>query len=261
MSKINLIDIQKRKLNDSYLVWYVVTKNIKITGTSNCVESKVLYIIYGIDKLGYRQVLAVLFEKENDNRFWLEVFEDFKARNAKNVFFIVTPSNRNLERCVKIVYNSIKVVHSPDSVIESITKYFSDRPSRALKVSFKNLFLAKDISSLELELQFFKDKYMNNKVILMLLERKESEIKKFYEYSYEIRKFLYPYYAFHEFKKFLNKLNTLDKLCSNLTEVIEFCLPYINQFEAGRTQYKAEWLDLINIFYETYPIEMEVYVS
>lgn len=259
MSKINLVDLQKRNLKTAYLAWFVITKNIKVR-FSNCIETKTLYIIYGIDKLGNRQVLGMFFENENDNRFWLETFEDFKAKNAQNVLFIVTPANRNLERCVKIVYNSIRVVHSPDSVIESITKYFSDRPSRALKVSFKNLFLAKDLQALDLELQFFKDKYINNKVILMLLERKEKDIRKFYEYGYDIRKFLYPYYAIHEFKKFLNKLNTLENLCCSVNEIIEFCLPYINHFEVGRTHYKAEWLDLISVFYETFPQDMEVYI-
>lgn len=259
MSKINLIDLQKRKFQASYLAWFVFTKNIKVR-LSSCIEVQTLYCIYGIDKLGNRQVLGMFFENENDNRFWLEVFEDFKARNAQNVFFIVTPNNRNLERCVKIVYNSIRVVHSPDSIIESITKYFSDKPSRALRTSFKNLFLAKDLQALELELQFFKDKYIDNKVILMLLGRKELEIKKFYQYSYDIRKFLYPYYSLHEFKKFLNKLNTLDNLSCSINEIIEFCLPYINHFELGRTQYKSEWLNLISIFYETFSNEMEVYI-
>lgn len=260
MSKINLIDLQKRKLQASYLAWFVFTKNIKVR-LSTCIEVQTLYCIYGIDQLGNRQVLGMFFENKNDNRFWLEVFEDFRARNAQNVLFIVIPNNHNIERCVKIVYNGIKVVHSPDCITENITKYFSDRPSRALKISCKNLFLAKDLQAFELELQFFKDKYMSNKVILMLLERKELEIKQFYQYNYDIRKFLYPYYAIHEFKKFLNKLNTLETLCSNINEIIEFCLPYINHFEIGRTHYKSEWLSLVNTFYETYPNEMEVYLN
>lgn len=261
MASINLIDLQKRKLKECYIAWYFITKSIKIRETS-CIETKLLYVLYGIDRLGNRQVLGIFFEDESDNRFWLEVFEDFKHRNAKNVLFLVTPSNRNIERCIKIVYNRVRVVNSPDSIMESITKYFSDRPSRVLKTNFKNLFLAKDLYTLDLELQFFKDKYIDNKVILMLLERREKDIRAFYQYdNYELRKLLYPYYAIREFKKFLNKLNTLDDLCCNITEVIEFCLSYINKFELGRSQYKNEWLNLISILYDTYPEEMEVYIN
>lgn len=260
MVKINLVDFQKRNLKTSYIVWYFVSKLINIR-TSNCIEQRMLYLLYGIDKLGNRQVLGIYFDKQNDNRFWLETFEDIKAKGADNVMFLVTPANRNIERCVKLVYNNIKIVKSPEDVMETITKYFSDRPSRSLKISFKNLFLSSNIDTLNGELQLFKDKYAHNKVILMLLERKEAKIKEFYQYNYELRKFLYPYYAIRDMKKFLNKLNTLEELCSSLTEVIEFCLPYINTFEKGRSQYKEEWLNILSVLYDEYPEDMEVYIQ
>lgn len=260
MAKINLVDFQKRNLQSSYLVWYFVSKLINIR-TSNCIEQRMLYLLYGIDKLGNRQVLGIYFDKKSDNRFWLETFEDIKAKGVDNVMFLVTPANRNIERCVKLVYNNIKIVKSPEDVMETITKYFSDRLSRSLKISFKNLFLSSNIDTLNGELQLFKDKYAHNKVILMLLERKEDLIKEFYQYNYELRKFLYPYYAIRDMKKFLNKLNTLEKLCSNLTEIIEFCLPYVNTFEKGRSQYKEEWLNILSVLYEEYPEDMEVYIQ
>ena len=37
MSKINLIDLQKRKFQASYLAWFVFTKNIKVR-LSSCIE-------------------------------------------------------------------------------------------------------------------------------------------------------------------------------------------------------------------------------
>lgn len=260
MYKINLNDFQKRKLKNAYIVWYLVKKQINIRN-ANCIEHRDLYILYGIDNLGNREVLGIYFDKEKDNRFWLEVFEDIQSRGAKNIMFVVLPRNRNIERCIKLVYNNIKIVKSPEDIMEKITKYFSDKLSRALKISFKNLFLSTDITTLNEELELFKEKYANNKVILMLIENSENEIKAFYEYNYEIRKLLYPYYAIREMIKFLNKLNTLDILCSNITEVIEYCLPFVNSFEKGRSQYKVEWLNILSVLYEEYPKDMEVYIQ
>lgn len=260
MGQINLNDLQKRKLNKCYIAWYIIAQEITIRD-SICMQKKKLYIIYGVDIVGNRQIIGMYFEKKNDNRFWLEVFEDLKARNAETVLFLVTPPHRNIERCVKILYNNIRIVYAPDDVILSITKFFAEKPSRALKISFKNLFLAENIDKYKIELQLFKDQYVENKVILMLLEKKESMIEKYYEYSYEIRKFLYPYYAIREIRKYLNKLNNLEELCTNLTEVTEFFLPYINQFEIGRSYYKKEWLELMSNIYETFSNELEVYLD
>lgn len=260
MGQIDLNDLQKRKLNKCYLAWYIITKEILIKD-STCIQKKKLYVIYGVDVIGNRQIIGTYFEKNDDNRFWLETFEDLKARNAETVLFLVTPPHHNIERCVKIVYNSIRIVYTPDDVISSITKFFAEKPSRALTTSFKNLFLAENIEKYKKELQLFKEQYINNKVILMLLEKKEKQIEKYYEYSYLIRKFLYPYYSIREMKKNLNKLNNLEKLCENLTEVTEFFIPYINKFEAGRSYYKKEWLDLISMLYDTYSKDLEVYLD
>ncbi len=259
MPKTNLTDMQKRKLKKEYIMWYLVTKEIKIR-IANCIESKQLNVLCGIDKLGARQVLGIYMEKEKDNRFWLEIFEDLRGRNAERVMFLVTPKDHNVERCAKMVYNGIKIVECPESITESISRYFPDKPSRALKISFKNLFLVENKEALEVELQLFKDRYINNKLILKLLENKEENIRRFYEYTYEVRRLLYPYYAIRDMKSYINKISNLEEMLSNITEISEYCMPYVNSYEKGRSQTKEEWLKIVNALYEAYPNEMEVYM-
>lgn len=75
-----------------------------------------------------------------------------------------------------------------------------------------------------------------------MLEDSEKEIESFYKYNYSLRKLLYPYYLIREMQKYLNKINTREKLCANINEVIEVFMPYIHTFEAGRSYSKIEWL-------------------
>ena len=53
MGQINLIDLQKRKLEKCYLAWYVIDKEI-IIRDENCIQKKILYTIYGVEILGSR---------------------------------------------------------------------------------------------------------------------------------------------------------------------------------------------------------------
>jgi len=53
MGQINLIDLQKRKLEKCYLAWYVIDKEI-IIRDENCIQKKILYTICGVDILGSR---------------------------------------------------------------------------------------------------------------------------------------------------------------------------------------------------------------
>ena len=144
MEKITLTDLQKRKLNKFYIAVYVVTKNIKIR-TETCITEKELYVFYGLNIMGNREILGIFFNVENNNRFWLEKFEDFQARNLNEILFFVTPANKNIERCIKIIYNDVKIIHSPDYIFENITKFLANHPSRKMKIALKELFLTKNI--------------------------------------------------------------------------------------------------------------------
>ena len=52
MGQINLIDLQKRKLEKCYLAWYVIDK--EIIRDENCIQKKIIYTIYGVELLGSR---------------------------------------------------------------------------------------------------------------------------------------------------------------------------------------------------------------
>lgn len=249
MEKINITDFQKRKLKNFYIVLYVITKEIRIR-TDSCITNKKLYVLTGLDIMGSRQVLGIYFDNENDNRFWLERFEDFKARGLNKILFLVTPINKNIERCIKILYNNVQVVYSPDEIYQSITKFFAERTSRKMQTSLRDLFFKENIDMYRTDLELFKEIYLDNKIIKILLSEKEKEIEKFYKYKYSLRKLLYPYFVIREMQKFLNKLKTRDNLCTNINEVIEVFLPYIHSFELGRTYSKIEWLELISDIYE-----------
>lgn len=261
MEKINLKDFQKRKLKKCYLSWLIVTKEVYVRNNEACKEKKTLYVILGTDISGNRQVIASLIENTYNNRFWLEFFEGIRARGAESVLFAVVPKNKNLVRCLKIIYNKVRVVTSPEEIVDDIVQFFTERSTRKFITNLKDLFFAKSLEAHEVEIGMFKEQFADNKVVTMLLARNEKDIKKFYDYPYDIRKFLYPYYPIRDIKRELNKLNNLDVLCSDISEINTYFLDFINTYEAGRSYYRAEWLNLLNLFYLEYTEELEEYLK
>lgn len=260
MEKINLIDLQKRKLEKCYLSLLFFTSDIKMRN-DGCFCTKKLYVLLGTDINGNRQVIGSFFENTEYNRFWLEAFEDLKAREMESVLFLVTPHNKNIERCAKIVYNNLNIVYSPEELIIDITRFFTEKSSRKFVKNLKDLFFAQTLDNHLVEVKMFQEQFANNKVVLLLLDKKEPEIQKFYQYPYEIRKFLYPYYAIRDMGRFLHKLNSKDPLCSNINDVNTYFLEYINTYESSRSYYRAQWLELLNILYTNYPNELEEYLD
>lgn len=260
MEKINLTDFYKRQLKKFYLVVYVITKEIKIR-TDTCIKDKDVYVLFGVDIMGNRQIIGINFNNENNNRFWLEKFEDIKARKCEEILYLVTPKDRNIERCIKIMYNNVKIIHSPEEIYMGISKFFAEKPFRKIQTNFKNLFFAENKEKYTEESKMFKEIYMDNKLIMMLLEKKQNEIEEFYKYDYSMRKLLYPFFSIKEMKKQLNKIRTKDKLCTNINEVIEDFLPYINSFESARSYSKMEWWNLISNIYDENIDILEEYIN
>ncbi len=260
MEQINLIDFQKRKLQKFYVAMYVVPKEIRIRA-ENCIASRLLYVIFGVDIMGNKQVLGMYFNNENDSRFWLERFESLKNRDIDKILFFVTPPDKNIERCVKIIYNNVKIIHSPDTMYSSIMKYFPQRPSRKMQIDLRNLFFAEDIQKYKVELELFKENYLDNKVAIMLLEKQRENIESFYKYNHSLRKLLYPYFSIRDMQKELNKIKTREVLCTSLNEVIESFLPYIHSFELGRSYSKSEWLKVISDIYDENKDVLEEYLN
>ena len=256
--KIDVNEFQKRKLERSYISVYIVIKPIVIE-TDDGIEPKNLCVFYGFTSLGARKIIAIYFEDTQDNRFWLNIFEDLKSRNLRNIMFLVTPKNKNIERCAKIVYNDIEVVRSPEDIMNSIDIFFATKTSRSLEIQLKNLLLADNIDICKEKIELFKQQYLHNTLVLTVFEKQEQDILKLYKYNLDIRKLLYQYYAIRDIKRQINKLNILQPLCFDITTIAEHFLEYICSFERGLSYSKKGWVRLMNILYETYPKKMEEY--
>lgn len=260
MEQINLIDLQKRKLQKCYLSLIFFIENIKIRN-EGCFYEKKLYVLLGTDIYGNRQVVGTYFENTGYNRFWLEVFEDLKSRGMEFILFLVTPHNKNIERCAKIIYNGVKIVYSPEELLIDITRFFTEKSSRKFVRNLKDLFFAKNLENHLVEMKMFEEQFADNKIVIMLLNKREPEIQKFYEYPYEIRKFLYPYYAIRDMRRYLRKLNSREPLCSNINEINEYFLKYINSYESSRSYCRAQWLTFLNFLYGRYTNELEEHIN
>lgn len=51
--------------------------------------------------------------------------------------FLVTPQNKNIERCAKIIYNNIEIIRSPEDIMSAIDRYFSDQNIKNIRNTVK----------------------------------------------------------------------------------------------------------------------------
>ena len=82
--------------------------------------------------------------------------------------FLVTP--KNIDRCAKIVDNTIEVVRSSGYIMNSIDIFFPTKTSMALEIQLKNLLLSDNIEICK-KIEIFKQEYLHNKLVLTAFKK------------------------------------------------------------------------------------------
>ena len=241
-------DLQKRKLKKCYLMIQIVSKELKMRIEGNIVERKINFL-YGTDTSARRTVLGIVIDEPENNRFWLDLFQNLKGRGVEEILYLVTEKSKNIDRCSKIIYNNICIVEEMNQFIDKVYMYCPHAISHKVATNLKNIFLLKNIDIFYEELKLFKETYSDLSILQIVLENKLNNIQKFYQYDVIYRKLFFPRYCVRDIQKEINKLSTKESLCVNIDDIIHDLLPLVKSFEKGTSHSKSEWNMILKHIY------------
>lgn len=75
---------QERPLNDVYPIVFIDAVHFSVR-EDNRVVKKAAYIVLGIDKEGYKDVLGIWIGENESSKFWLGVLNEIKQRGVKDI--------------------------------------------------------------------------------------------------------------------------------------------------------------------------------
>ena len=111
MQNLKLLDYTKKRLDDMYLVMYAIKNDVNIK-KGDIIDNIDIYTIVGINKRGIRQLVGIYQDRPLNNRYWLDIFENFKSRGLDTVLFLSVDDNKNFKRTAKIAFPMINFVDS-----------------------------------------------------------------------------------------------------------------------------------------------------
>lgn len=88
MQNLKLLDYTKKRLDDMYLVMYAIKNDVNIK-KGDIIDNIDIYTIVGINKRGIRQLVGIYQDRPLNNRYWLDIFENFKSRGLDTVLFLI----------------------------------------------------------------------------------------------------------------------------------------------------------------------------
>lgn len=252
-------ELQNKKLEKCYVIIHVVTVKMPIKRKEN-IENVLIYIFYGVTLTGRKTIIGIYEENKNDNRFWLEKLEYIRSRNLEKVLFVSMEQNKKLEQAFKILYNNIKIIPSASKIVSCIAIFTHYHWQCDSEREMIKSFLAEDSKECEEILSTIKEKYKENKVAVMLVDKHSNDIKSYYKYEKEFRHLFCSYFTIKIMTNNILRLNKTITVFESIESIFEKLLEYYTVFEQTRSYTKKEWVLILNEVYSKFATEIEEYI-
>lgn len=251
MKKLTMNDCSRRKLESIYLVIYAIKNEINIK-KGESIEKEDIYTLVGIDKKGFRTLINIYPDRKNNNRYWLDIFENLKSRGINNILFISIDDNKNFKRAAKVAFPKVIFIDSLTDIMPKFYKFSYEKNAREIGSKLCKLYVQKTVSDYKDMFSKFKQRY-NNVIHQKLINKYLNNIESLYKYSVNIRKFLFRHSAniylydkirlsFNSQKSYINDLNEIYEKLGNMDEYFGF-----TSFK------KNEWILMLNDIIQLYP--------
>ena len=251
MKELTITDCPKRRLEDTYLVVYAIKNEINIK-KGEYIEKEDIYTLVGIDKKGFRTLINVYTDRKNNNRYWLDCFENLKVRGIKNILFLSVDDNKNIKKAAKVSFPTITFIDSITDIMPKFYKFSYEKNAREIGSKLHNLYVQKTLTDFKEQFKKFKERY-NNVIHQKLIEKYLTNIESLYKYSVNIRKLLFRHSAnIYLYDRIRLSFNSQKSYVNNLEEVYEKLGGMGDYF--GFTSFKKnEWILMLNDIIQLYP--------
>ena len=197
---------KNRPLEPLYLFAYADCIWVPIKDESLVSEKKAVYVIIGVNKDGYKDILGLWIDKTESASFWTNVFEDLKTRGVQDIFYMcsdgVAGFNGSLETAFPKTLTQRCVVH----LTRNIAKICPKSLLKMVISGWKRIYTSNSYEEAKLNLEQFEEDFKDYPHIVKKVKSSMQYIEKLFELPQEIRKAIYTTNAIESVNSSLRKV-------------------------------------------------------
>jgi len=182
---------RNRSLNAMYPIVYLdgIMFNVRQDGQ---VVKKTVYLIYGIDIDGRKDVLGMWLGEAESSKFWMSVLVDLKNRGVKDILIAVVDGLNGFAEAIKAVFPKTEIQRCIVHQIRNSTKFVSYKDIKEFCANMKNIYTAANEKAGLKALDAFEERWNKKYPYAIKSWRAHwAELSTFFKYPPEIRKIIY----------------------------------------------------------------------
>lgn len=156
------------------------------------VSNRTVYVIYGINMEGQKEVLGLYIGTTEGSKYWLQVLTELKNRGIKDIFILCADGLKGLPEAVESIFPQTIFQTCIVHMTRNSLNYVPYKEKKAVAEDLKKIYQADTLAGAELAMDDFEltwgDKY---NAIVKSWRNNWDRIIPFLEYPKEIRKVIY----------------------------------------------------------------------
>lgn len=182
---------QDRPLDSVYPIVFIDAVHFSVR-EENRVVKKAAYIVLGVNKEGYKEILGIWIGENESSKFWLGVLNELKNRGVQDILIMCSDNLTGIKQAIEAAYpNTIQqrcIVH----MIRNSVKFVSYKDLKVFCNDLKTIYTSKTekegYEQLQQVKEKWKDKYLS---AFKTWEENWDAICPFFQFSEKIRKIMY----------------------------------------------------------------------
>ncbi len=181
---------QNRPLKKFYTFLFVDCLYVNIR-KENETKSCAVYVILGYDVNGVKDILGLWIGEAEGKHYWMQIFDEIKARGVEDVLFISMDGVSGLEEGARSIFKDVVVQRCIVHLIRNSIKYIPSKEYKKYTAQLKKVYGASSLKAAEAEFERFKQSWSQYPGAVDVWVRNWQHVEQLFNYGSAVRKVMY----------------------------------------------------------------------
>ena len=196
---------QNRPLKKFYTFLFVDCLYVSIRKEMET-KSCAVYVILGYDVNGVKDILGLWIGEAEGKHYWMQIFDEIKARGVEDVLFISMDGVSGLEEGAHSIFKDVTVQRCIVHLIRNSVKYIPSKDYKAYTAQLKKVYGAASLKAAEAEFERFKQAWSQYPGAIDVWVRNWKYVEQLFNYGSAVRKVMYTTNAIESVNSSLRKV-------------------------------------------------------
>ena len=185
-----LEELRNRPLKKCYAFLFVDCMYVTLRSGYEAKECAV-YTILGYDLNGHKDILGLWLSESESKNYWMQIFDELKARGIEDVFFMSMDGVSGLEEGAKAIFPKIIVQRCIVHLIRNSIKYVPSKDYKKFTQELKKVYGAPNLKAAAAAFESFCRTWEQYPGAIEVWKRNFKFVEQLYDYGSDVRRIMY----------------------------------------------------------------------